>query len=397
MRVDRAPHPPRSRRLVLWSVRGYPSSLVTTVGFVRHNFLPPSETFIYNTLCSLERYRAKVFAIARRMPEKFPFSEVTALRSLRFGWIDEILYRATTWSPRFFSWARGVRILHAHMGHTGAHALLAARRLGLPLVTSFYGRDVSVRRSLARLEPAHWHYWILGGRLFALGDRFLVLSRHMQSLIEAQGCAPDKIRIVRLGVDLDRFGGERPRRTGPCTVLMVGREVEKKGFDDGLRACAAARAQGADLRVVVLGTGEPGRVELQRLASRLGLDVAWPAPSTSVPAAMSDADLLLVPSRTSRDGDQEGTPTVIYEGSAAALPIVATRHAGIPEQVDDGTTGLLAEERDVPGLAGHLARLAGDPELRAQQGFAGRRKMEQQHSLASHARGVEAVYDELLR
>lgn len=369
------------------------------VGFVRHNFLPPSETFIYNSLKALPELGGidvDVFALRRKSAQKFPVDRVLALDQVRGGGLDALLYRTLTWSPRFFRWARGVQLLHAHFGYTGAHALFAAKRLGLPLVTSFYGQDVTLRASWARLEPAYWHYNVLWRRLFRRGDRFCALSHVMRDALIAQGCPAEKIRIVRLGVDLARFGGARPTRTGPTTVLMVGREVEKKGFDDGLRACAAARDRGADLRVVVLGTGAPGLAALQKLAAALSLDVAWPDPSTRVVGAMAEADVLLVPSRTAADGDQEGTPTVICEGSAAGLPIVATRHSGIPEQVVDGETGLLSDERDVEGLATHLVRLAADPALRDTLGAAGRVKMAAEYSIAAHVRDLSAVYRELL-
>lgn len=370
-------------------MRGQPRRIV---GFLRHNFLPPSETFIYTSLRSLDRYAGSVFALRRLSETKFPFEPVVAP-----GRLEAALYRLTTWSPAFFRWAGGVGLIHAHFGYTGVHGLYAARRLGLPLVTSFYGHDVTLRRSLKRLDPSYWHFWALARRLFRRGDRFLALSRHMERALVAQGVPADRIRVVPLGVDLSRFDGPRaPRAGGPITVLMVGREVDKKGFDDGLRACAAARAAGADLRVVVLGTGGPLRPELQRLAAALDLDVAWPDPATRVPAAMAEADVLLVPSRTARDGDQEGTPTVICEGGAAGLPVVSTRHAGIPEQVEDGVTGLLADERDHEAMAAHLVRLAGDPALRRALGEAGRTKMQRDYSIDAHRDKLQAVYDELL-
>lgn len=363
-----------------------------TVGFLRHEFLPPSETFIYTSLRALDRYAVTVFTLRREQPEKFPYDDVEVAPLA-----ERFLYRATTWSPTFFRWARRVRLLHAHFGFAGAHALAAARRHRLPLVTSFYGYDVTMRRSRRRFEPLFWHYWALAGQLFARGDRFLVLSELMARELAAQGCPPEKIRIVRLGVDLSRFGGAaRAPRRGRVKVLMVGREVEKKGFDDGLRACAAARDAGLDLEVVVLGTGGPRRAALQALAAELGLDVAWPDPSTRVPAAMAEADLLLVPSRTADNGDQEGTPTVICEGGAAGLPVVSTRHAGIPEQIVDGVTGLLAAERDVAALAAHLVTLGRDPDLRHAMGAAGRDKMQREYSIEAHRRDLQAVYDELL-
>ncbi len=370
------------------------------VGFIRHNFLPPSETFIYTSMKALgdAGFDVSAFALRRKSEAKFPTEQVTSLDGVRWGTFNAALYRATTWSPRFFEWARGVQLLHAHMGYTGAHALYAARKLGRPLVTSFYGQDVTLHASWKRLDPTYWHYAILRRRLFRRGDRFCVLSGHMRDALVAQGCDPQKLRIVRLGVDLSRFGGERPARAkgAPATVLMVGREVEKKGFDDGLRACAAARDRGADLRVVVLGTGDAGLPALKRLAQELALEVSWPDPSTRVAAAMAEADILLVPSRTAANGDQEGTPTVICEGSAAGLPIVSTHHAGIPEQVDDETSGLLAAERDVETLAAHLVRLAADPGQRSTMGAAGRAKMQAEYSVAAHVRDLSAVYRELL-
>jgi glycosyltransferase involved in cell wall biosynthesis len=362
-----------------------------TVGFLRHNFLPPSETFIYTSLRALDRYTTSVFALHRHSEAKFPYDPVVTP-----GALERLLYRATTWSPQFFRWAREVAVIHAHFGYTGAHALWAARKLDRPLVTSFYGYDVTLRRSLKRLDPSFWHYWALARRLFRRGDRFLVLSKQMEAALVAQGCPADKLRVVPLGVDLSRFGSERPVRTGAATVLMVGREVEKKGFDDGLRACAAARDQGADLKVVVLGTAGPLCAELKKLGEELRLDVAWPDPATRVPAAMVEADILLVPSRTARNGDQEGTPTVICEGGAAGLPVVSTRHAGIPEQIDDGATGLLAAERDIDMLAAHLVKLARDADLRRTLGSAGRDKMQREYSIDAHRRKLQAVYDEVL-
>ncbi len=367
------------------------------VGVLRHYFLPPSETFIYESIRSLNRYTARVFTIEQRSKNKFPYPNVTALRGRPLGSLEALLYRVTTYSPRYFAWARGNEILHAHMGYTGVHGIAAAQRFGLPLVTSFYGRDTTILGSRSRFLPSYWHFWAFARLLFSVGERFLVLSQEMKARLVSSGCPEHKIRIVPLGINLDRFRVDRDVRTAKrAQVLMVGREVEKKGFDDGLRACAAARDQGADIDVVMLGTNGPLRSSLQRLADELRLEVAWLDPKDSVVEAMKRADMLLVPSRTAANGDKEGTPTVICEGSTAALPIVATRHAGIPEQVAHEHTGLLADERDVDQLGANIARLAAEPEMRVEMGKQGRVKMEREYSLAAHRDNLQAVYDELL-
>lgn len=368
------------------------------VGWLRHNFLPASETFLYQSLRAVSAHvDVEVFALHRRYADKFPDAQVLALEGQPWGRLETALYRATSWSPRWFAFARGVDVLHAHMGHTAAHALLAHARTGRPLVVSYYGRDVTLAQSASRFtDPAYWHYAALWRRVLTSADRVCVLSEDMKAQMVAVGAPADRIRIVRLGIDLARFDVARPAHTGPATVLMVGREIEKKGFDDGLRACAAAKAAGADLRIVVLGTGGPDQPKLRALAGELGLEVAWPDPATRVPQAMAEADILLVPSRTAANGDREGTPTVICEGGAARLPVVATRHAGIPEQVVDGVTGLLAAERDVAGLAAHLVTLAADPDRRRALGEAGRAKMLAEFSVEAHARDLSATYLELL-
>lgn len=366
------------------------------VGVLRHYFLPPSETFIYQSMVSLDRYQARVFAMERRSEQKFPWLDVTALRALPLGQLEALLYRVTTYSPRFFAWARENALIHAHIGYTGVHALAACARYGLPLVTSFYGRDVTLHDSPERRHPMHWHYWALRRLLFARGTRFVVLSQEMRGAMINAGCPAERLRVVPLGIDLQRFSVPPARRRARARVLMVGRETEKKGFDDGLRACARAKAEGADLEVVLLGTGGPLLPELQRLAASLDLDVSWPDPSSSVAAAMAEADIMLVPSRTASDGDKEGTPTVIFEAAASGLAVVSTRHAGIPEQVVDGETGLLAAERDVETLARHLLRLSASPEERRALGQAGRQRMEREFSVEAHRDKLQAVYDEVV-
>jgi len=147
--------------------------------------------------------------------------------------------------------------------------------------------------------------------------------------------------------------------------------------------------------VRVLGFGLPGQAALRTLAESLRLPVEWLDPGVRAWQAMQTADVLLVPSRTAADGDQEGTPTVICEGGAAGLTIVATRHAGIPEQVEEGVSGLLADERDAGGLARHLVAST-DPELRATLGAAAVLRMRRVYSLTALRDTLQGIYDEVL-
>jgi len=366
----------------------------TPVGFLRHNFLVRSETFIYNSMRSLQDHGAfdvRVFALKRFLADRFPWDDVTLLHGLPRVW-----YHITRRAPEFTRWAKSVKLIHAHLGQTGPFAMAGAARANVPFVVSYYGHDVMLHRTRERFAAWAWWYTLLRKRVLARAAKIIVLSEQMRRALEAQGCPPEKIEIVRLGVDLGRFDVTRTSQTGPLRVLMVGREVDKKGFDDGIRACKALVDRGIPTKLTLLGTGGPLQAPLRTLARELSLDVEWPDPASPVPAAMANADVLLVPSRVAANGDEEGTPTVIVEGGAARLPVVSTRHAGIPEQVEDGATGLLAGERDVRGLAEALATLAKDPARRAAMGEAARAKMQREYSLAAHRERLEDIYTSVI-
>ena len=77
--------------------------------------------------------------------------------------------------------------------------------------------------------------------------------------------------------------------------------------------------------------------------------------------AYRTADIFVLASRVSPDGDRDGLPNVLLEAQSQRLACVATTVSGIPELIDDGVTGLLVEPRGPQALARALARLIGDP------------------------------------
>ena len=114
-------------------------------------------------------------------------------------------------------------------------------------------------------------------------------------------------------------------------------------------------------------------------------------PNPEVRRLMRGAAAVCVPSVTARDGDSEGLPTVIFEAMAEGAPIVATRHAGIPEAVEHGRTGLLVPPGDPRALADALERLLANPELRRDFGAAGRRVALDRFSAIGQSRRLEAA------
>jgi colanic acid/amylovoran biosynthesis glycosyltransferase len=147
-------------------------------------------------------------------------------------------------------------------------------------------------------------------------------------------------------------------------VLFVGRLVEKKGVDTLIDAMAILRQSAPGLELSVIGDG-PARGDLEKQAQAAGIKVKFHGwlDEKKVRSAMRRALLLAVSSRTAAGGDSEGLPTVIMEAMAFGVPVVATRHAGIPEIISDKVTGLLVPEADAGALAGAILTLKNEPEL----------------------------------
>jgi glycosyltransferase involved in cell wall biosynthesis len=95
-------------------------------------------------------------------------------------------------------------------------------------------------------------------------------------------------------------------------------------------------------------------------------------------------------------GDTEGVPNGLLEAMATGLPVVATRHGGIPEAVEDGVSGLLCAERDVEGVAGAVERLLGDSALHAEIAANGAAAAREKFSRESVGESLRALYDGLL-
>ena len=130
----------------------------------------------------------------------------------------------------------GCVLLHAHFGWSRPTTLSAARQLGLPLVTTFYGRDLAHRKRRWQRRDAY-------GELFSGGTLFVCEGPVMVEHLAGLGCPREKIRVVRVGIDLADFPFEPRVRSGSLIVLQAARLVEKKGVDLSIRAFARARSE----------------------------------------------------------------------------------------------------------------------------------------------------------
>lgn len=228
--------------------------------------------------------------------------------------------------------------------------------------------------------------------LFRQAQLFVANSEHFRRAAIALGCPADKAIVVGSPIDTDRFAppaAREPFEGRPLRLVAVGRLVEKKGFACAIEAVARLRAEGRDVTLEILGDG-PLRAALRRAAGA-GVTLRGAASAEAVLAALHRADAALAPSVTAADGDQDGPVNTLKEAMATGLPVVGTRHAGIPELVDEGC-GLLVPERDPGALAAAIARLMDAPGEWARLGAAGRRKVVALYDRRSILRATEGAY-----
>ena len=264
-------------------------------------------------------------------------------------------------------------VLHCHFGDLGiiGERLVRMCAVDAALVTSFRGADLS-SHYLARPES----FAALLGR----GDLHLPVSVDFRQRLLDAGAPEDRVSLHHDGIDLKRFPFVEQRPGGDVTrLLFVGRLVPKKGVAYALDALAKVVQADHKVTLTIIGDGSERELLMERSRElALGEHVAFAGalPLAEVAQAMRSAHILLAPSVTSANGDQEGIPTVIKEAMAVGLPVVSTMHSGIPELVEHGVTGYLAPEGDTESLAKHLITLLNHPERWREMGRAGRRRVE---------------------
>jgi teichuronic acid biosynthesis glycosyltransferase TuaC len=234
----------------------------------------------------------------------------------------------------------------------GFAAVVLASLLGVPSVVKLHGSDIDV---VARLPgPRRRLQWAL-----PRASRVVAVSQPLADAAVALGVSPDRVDVVRNGVDTQRFRprdrGEARRALGQSNdvriVLYVGRIEREKGALDLVHAFARGRHRSRRAKLVMVGDGSAAG-ECRTMAMALGADVEWtgPLPQDEIPRWLAACDILALPSW------HEGTPNVVLEAIACGRRVVATRVGGVPDVINSETLGMLVNPKDVPALAAAIER-----------------------------------------
>lgn len=293
-----------------------------------------------------------------------------AARLLRFA-VPSIRHspmRHFTRQVRRFLREQGVStVLGEFLSHSLPY-LPIARDAGCRFWAHAHGWDIS---AAVRLPE-----WREGYRQYREADGVITMSEFSRRRLIGLGLDPSRVHTIPYGVDVPDQPPRRSRTESPLVrCLAVGRMVTKKAPILVLAAFRQAAVECPDLRLDLIGDGElyPAVrqfVEAYRMSDRVTLHGAQS--HDRVRALMQEADIFVQHSITDPDsGDEEGLPVAILEAMSFGLPVLSTRHAGIPEAVIEGVTGMLVEEGDVDGMARALVAMGKDRDKRVAFGEAG--------------------------
>jgi sugar transferase (PEP-CTERM/EpsH1 system associated) len=243
-----------------------------------------------------------------------------------------------------------------------------------------------VKRCFRLLAP-------LCSTIVAVGDQV------REFLIREVGLPPTRVRVIRNGVDVERYS---PWRRVPRTTLglppdgrligHVGRLEPEKDQRTLLRAFRIVLSACPDVRLIIVGEGGKLR-DLQQTAASLGITahVHFLGLQEDVKNLLPHLDVFALPSLN------EGLPLALLEAMACGRPVIATAVGEIPRVIHEGVTGLMVPPDDPTALAASIRAILDRPEWGVEMGRSARQLVQETFSLSLTIRQYQDVYDSLRR
>jgi glycosyltransferase involved in cell wall biosynthesis len=357
-----------------------------TLCIAAHAFGVVSETFISDHVRSIapgatvlvcqdgrnaEQYGCPVLSdVDRWRPPQSSRERISnAIRHRWRRYVDPSLWRMDYDRVQTFFEKHHTETVLAEFGPMGCLLARACNDAGVPLYVYFHGYDAS---SLLRDRWQVRHY----KAMFRRAAGVIVPSRFLANKLVSIGCPENKLHVNACGVDPVQF---TPTRRLPQRVVAVGRLVEKKAPHLTIEAFGQIHHKHfPHARLDIIGGGpleDKCRALIRDLSLGGSVHMHGAKDHDFVSRMMREASLFVQHSVTATDGDTESLGVAILEAMASALPVISTRHNGIPDTVEDGVTGLLVAEYDINHMAAAMVELLDDPDRATAMGKAGRSRV----------------------
>ena len=335
-------------------------------------WLPQTQTWMYNQICRLCNNSIENHIVCERTInlDQFHAPNIHCLAEssyLRFLW-EKCMRKCHVRNHLCFLVdiikKYNIQIVHSHFGNTGWFDLGAVSQTGVKHVVSFYGHDV-------KLLPTQQPEWKKRYQeLFEKADLFLCEGPYMAKCIANLGCSEKKLKIQRLGIELDNipFISRTIQKDNNVNILIAGTFREKKGIPDALEAIAIAKEKYPRIRVTVVGdsTGlvheEIEKKKILQVIKQFKLEpiirMTGFQSKDSLKKEAYKHHIFISPSVTSSDGDTEGgAPVTIIEMAASGMPVISTLHCDIPFVLGKMNAMHLVHERDPKALADKILEM----------------------------------------
>lgn len=285
-------------------------------------------------------------------------------------------------------------VVHTHLGAADVHGTLAARSLGIPVVSTIHmvaGPPTGDRRADAKERLKAFVRRRFGSRVITVSDAA------RRSYLEAGWDRPEHVVTVHNGLapaPLSATRAEVRKALGLAPDALVVSQVSVmrpgKGHDIFVEATRRLLGEFPKLKLLIIGDG-PSQEEIRSLAEPLGDAAILPGHRSDVLELVNASDVLMHPT------NMDAFPTVLLEAAALGVPVLATAVGGIPEIVDDGTTGMLVSAPPTADdFTPPLRSLLADAKLRARLGNAARQRFDAEFTASRWAQRLRGVYDDVL-
>ncbi len=365
-------------------------------------FLPREMLHVYRQVCGVSSFDHWVITRTRANAATFQFPQVLQLRKSPWRAFARLWYRARGRCvpvSRFeigqmlrFCEKHRVSLVHAYLGSEALRIISFLDQFTGARIVSFHGADLSDEYGADIYGP-----------LWARAELFLCRSESLRQRLLSKGCPPERIRLNYTGVPLPASLPVRRlpdwRAGEPLRLLQASRLIKKKGLDITLHAASLLKERGISVRLTLAGEG-PEEPSLRALARKLRIDdcVSFPGflDRGQLEAAYRQHHVFVHPSRTTPEGDLEGIPNSLLEAMAFGLPVISTRHSGIPEAITRGEDGLLVENAEPEALVTAIQHLIENPIAYERISQTAHQTVAKRFSLAANAAALESLYREAL-
>ncbi len=280
-----------------------------------------------------------------------------------------------------------IDVVLAEYGVTAAEIYPICKKLNIPLIVHFHGYDAYVYKLLKKYEHKY-------KEMFNYASAIIAVSYKMKIQLEKLGASPDKVKINTYGANY-MFKEIKPNYKSN-KLVAIGRFVDKKAPYYTLLAFREAQKKHKELKLIMGGTGYlmnsiQNLVQLWKLQNNV--ELCGQLKHDEVANIFSNSFCFIQHSIAASNGDSEGTPVSIIEAQTAALPVISTIHAGIPDVVKDKKTGLLVKEHDVEGMTKAICKLAEDREMAEKYGKEGRKNALENFSMDKHIQRLQNILE----